>query len=151
MAGGYQTTGERADRGTGGGVDSGGGWINGRGDDTMTMLVGYRVMREAFESLEWWRMEPRDELVEGGGAMCLAGPGRQYLVYLPEGKPTTLRLEPGSYAVRLLNCRTGAWTELGRVEGGSPWTTPAMADAGDWAVTLRAVGRRGRGDVARGA
>lgn len=38
MADGYQTTGERADTGTGWGPDAGGGWINGRGDDSVVML-----------------------------------------------------------------------------------------------------------------
>ena len=38
MAGAYQTTGESARRGTNIWPDTGGGWINGRGDDTMVML-----------------------------------------------------------------------------------------------------------------
>ncbi|CAN5407244.1 DUF5605 domain-containing protein [soil metagenome] len=38
MAGCYQTTGERADEGTGAGNDEGGGWINGRGNDKMIMF-----------------------------------------------------------------------------------------------------------------
>ena len=42
MAGGYQTAGETARRGTNIWPDTGGGWMNGRGDDTMTMFVGYR-------------------------------------------------------------------------------------------------------------
>jgi hypothetical protein len=66
MAGGCQTTGERADRGTGGGPDTGGGWINGRGDDTMTMLEGYGHIVTCFTSLRWWKMEPRDDLVSKG-------------------------------------------------------------------------------------
>ena len=41
MAGCYQTAGERADRGTGWGPDSGGGWLNGRGDDEMILFRGY--------------------------------------------------------------------------------------------------------------
>jgi hypothetical protein len=38
MAGGYQTTGETSRRGTNVWPDTGGGWMNGRGDDTMTMF-----------------------------------------------------------------------------------------------------------------
>ncbi|MCC6446617.1 MAG: hypothetical protein IT210_24580 [Armatimonadetes bacterium] len=49
MAGGYQTTGERTDRGT----ETGGGWINGRGDKTMVMLDGYAHMVGFFTRLEW--------------------------------------------------------------------------------------------------
>src|SRR5262245_39127724 len=48
MAGGYQTTGERADTGTGWGPDTGGGWINGRGDASMKMLTGYAHIRTFF-------------------------------------------------------------------------------------------------------
>ncbi len=41
MAGGYQTAGETCRRGTNIAPDTGGGWMNGRGDDTMTMFLGY--------------------------------------------------------------------------------------------------------------
>jgi hypothetical protein len=88
LAGGYQTTGERADRGTGSGPDSGGGWINGRGDDQMTMLEGYGHIVTCVSSLKWWKMEPRDDLVSQG-MNCLAEPGQQYLVYVPQGGDAT--------------------------------------------------------------
>ncbi len=58
MAGCYQTTGERADTGTGWGPDTGGGWLNGRGDDSMTMLVGYGHIVDFFTSLRWWELNP---------------------------------------------------------------------------------------------
>ena len=63
MAGGYQTTGERADTGTGGGADTGGGWINGRGDNSMVMLQGYGHMVDFFTSIPWWTLNPDDELI----------------------------------------------------------------------------------------
>ena len=63
MAGGYQTTGERADTGTGWGADTGGGWINGRGDDSMVMLQGYAHMVDFFTSIPWWTLNPDDELI----------------------------------------------------------------------------------------
>ncbi len=63
MAGGYQTTGERADTGTGWGPDTGGGWINGRGDDSMVMLKGYAHMVDFFTAIPWWTLEPDDGLV----------------------------------------------------------------------------------------
>ena len=58
MAGCYQTTGERADAGTGWGSDTGGGWLNGRGDDSMTMLVGYGHIVDFFTSVRWWELNP---------------------------------------------------------------------------------------------
>lgn len=63
LAGGYQTTGERADRGTGWGPDTGGGWINGRGDDTMTMLELYGHLYDFFTSMTWWKLVPDTNLV----------------------------------------------------------------------------------------
>lgn len=64
MAGGYQTTGETARRGTNVLPDTGGGWMNGRGDETVTMLQGYARMVDFFMSFEWWKTEPHDELVK---------------------------------------------------------------------------------------
>ena len=63
LAGGYQTTGERADRGTGWGPDTGGGWINGRGDDEMTMLELYGHIYDFFTSVTWWKLLPDTNLV----------------------------------------------------------------------------------------
>jgi len=64
MAGGYQTTGERADTGTGWGPDTGGGWINGRGDHSMVMLQGYGHIVDFFTVIPWWTLNPDDDLVE---------------------------------------------------------------------------------------
>lgn len=64
MAGGYQTTGERADTGTGWGPDTGGGWINGRGDKSMVMLKGYGRIVDFFTSIPWWKLEPNNEFFE---------------------------------------------------------------------------------------
>lgn len=64
MAGGYQTTGERADTGTGWGPDTGGGWINGRGDESMVMLEGYGRIVDFFTSIPWWTLEPSNEFFE---------------------------------------------------------------------------------------
>jgi hypothetical protein len=134
LAGGYQTTGERADRGTGAGADSGGGWINGRGDDAMTMLQGYAHLAACFGRLQWWKMEPHDELVDGGH-YCLAEPGRQYLVYLPAGGRAHVELAQGRYRAEWFNPRTGEVLPIGPVRG-PRWTSPAAADEEDWAVLL---------------
>lgn len=63
LAGGYQTTGERANQGTGHGPDTGGGWINGRGDDDMTMLVLYGHLYDFFTGITWWKLQPDTNLV----------------------------------------------------------------------------------------
>jgi hypothetical protein len=142
MAGCYQTTGETARRGTGYWPDTGGGWVNGRGDDTMVMLHGYAHIVEFFTAFPWWTTEPHDELVDGG-AFCLADPGRLYAVYLPMGHKVTVKLLPGAYAARWFNPRTGkaeplpALTHRGDAAG-APWTSPEPPDSGDWALLLTA-------------
>jgi hypothetical protein len=64
MAGCYQTTGERADTGTGWGPDTGGGWLNGRGDDSMIMLIGYGHIVDFFTSIPWWQLNPDNDFFE---------------------------------------------------------------------------------------
>lgn len=135
MAGGYQTTGERADRGTGKGADSGGGWLTGRGDGQMTMLEGYGHIVTCFTSLQWWKLEPKDDLVSQG-AYCLAEPGQQYLVYLPKGGKVDLKLAEAKYSAQWFNPRNGQWKDIGVVSGPT-WASPSSADDGDWAIVLR--------------
>jgi hypothetical protein len=136
MAGGYQTTGESARRGTQIWPDTGGGWMNGRGDDTMTMLQGYARMVEFFTSFEWWKLEPHDELIDGGN-FCLASPGNLYVVYLPQGRPGTLRLPDGVFEAHWYNPLTGDSIGLDRVNGGR-WAIPAPPASGqDWALFAR--------------
>jgi hypothetical protein len=141
MAGCYQTTGETARRGTGYWPDTGGGWVNGRGDDTMVMLRGYAHIVEFFTSFKWWTTEPHDELVDGG-AYCLANPGRVYAVYLPMGKKVNVKLLPGTYEARWFNPRNGKREPLpkvkhqGKPKTATPWPTPEPPDSGDWALLI---------------
>jgi hypothetical protein len=138
MAGGFQTTGESARRGTNVWPDTGGGWLNGRGDETMTMLQGYARMVDFFTGFEWWKTEPHDELVSKG-AYCLANPGEVYAVYLPHGGRVTTRLKPGTYAAEWFNPSSGAKISLGRADG-PVWTSPGTPDGMDWALLLRFTG-----------
>src|SRR3984957_19546016 len=142
MAGGYQTAGESAKRGTNVWPDTGGGWMNGRGDDTQTMFVGYGHIVDFFASFEWWKTDPHDELV-GGGAYCLAKPGEIYAVYLPNRVTTTtperqsvkVRLEPGTYDAHWFSATTGAIIPLPPVKG-TVWESPQAPDWSDWALLL---------------
>jgi len=137
MAGGYQTTGESARRGTNIWPDTGGGWVNGRGDETMTMLQGYAHMVDFFTSFDWWKTEPHDELVDGGN-YCLAMPGRIYAIYLPHGGNVTVRLESGRYRGVLWNAATGESTTLPAINVGAlSWTSPALPGLADWAIVLQ--------------
>ena len=135
MAGAYGTAGETARRGTNIWPDTGGGWLNGRSDDTTTMLNGYAHMVDFFTSFEWWKTEPHDELVSDG-AYCVAEPGKTYAVYLPKGGKVTVTLKPGQYRAEWFSAMTGERVPIGPVAGPA-WTSPAAPDVNDWALLLR--------------
>jgi hypothetical protein len=134
MAGGYQTAGETARRGTNIWPDMGGGWMNGRGDDTMTMFLGYGHMVDLFASFEWWTTNPHDELVSNGD-YCLADPGKVYAVYLPHGGKVSIQLQSGRYHAFWFNAMTGEKIGLPPFEGSS-WTSPDAPDSNDWALLI---------------
>ena len=90
MAGGYQTAGESARRGTNIWPDTGGGWMNGRGDDTMTMFSATRTWSTSLRAsnggrphrmTSWWTK----------GKYCLAQPGEIYAIYLPNSGGVTVQ------------------------------------------------------------
>jgi hypothetical protein len=136
VAGGYQTAGETARRGTNIWPDMGGGWMNGRGDDTMTMFLGYGHMVDFFTSFDWWKTNPHDEFVNNGN-YCLADPGKTYAVYLPRGGDVTIQLKSGRYDVYWFNAFSGEKIDLPAVEGQS-WTSPVAPDHNDWVLLLQA-------------
>jgi len=88
-----------------------------------------------FTSLKWWKMQPRDDLVNQG-AYCLAEPGQQYLVYLPKGGKAEVKLDDGKYQAQWCNPPNGKWAAIGGASG-PKWTSPKSPDEGDWAVVLR--------------
>jgi hypothetical protein len=137
MAGCYQTTGETARRGTGYWPDTGGGWINGRGDGSMVMLNGYARIVDFFTSFDWWKTDPHDELADNS-AFCLAEPGKTYAVYLPRGGKVTVKLGKGTYQAHWFNPRSGETKALPAANGPA-WTSPESPDAGDWALLLQRI------------
>jgi hypothetical protein len=143
-AGGYQTTGETANRGTGFPPDTGGGWVNGRGDDSMTLLRGNAHLVSFFTGFDWWLAEPHNELVDLP-AVCLARPGQDYAIYLPNQSTVTIKLEGTlSYRARWFNPRTGEWIKL--PDATVPqWTSPLPPTQGDWALLLASYDWRGTG------
>jgi hypothetical protein len=135
MAGGYGTTGETARRGTNIWPDTGGGWLNGRGDGSMTMLEGYARMLEFFTAFEWWRTEPHDELVTAG-SYCIAEPGRLYAIYLPHGGKVTVKLQKGTYILQSFDPQTGERPERTAVRGNT-WTFTRSPTNRDMALLFR--------------
>lgn len=135
MAGGYQTSGETCRRGTNVWPDTGGGWMNGRGDDTMTMFLGYGHIVDFFTGFPWWTTEPHDELVDGGN-YCLANPGQIYAVYLPAGGKVTVHLAPGRYRAQWFDPNSGERIPIDtEVEGGA-WNSPEAPGRNDWALLI---------------
>ena len=137
MAGGYQTAGESARRGTNIRPDMGGGWLNGRGDDTQTMFLGYGHIVDFFTGFEWWKTNPHDELVNNG-SYCLADPGETYAIYLPHGGQVTVQLQRGRYRAAWFSALTGEKIELSPADG-PVWTSPAAPNNNDWALLLQAM------------
>lgn len=129
MAGGYQTTGERADE------PGQGGWITGLGNDRMTMLDGYAKMTDFFTSFEWWKLDPADGLADNGG-LVLAEKNKRYAVYAPAGDKVRVKVPAGAWRVRAYNPRTGEWgrkTDETADDGG---LTIRFADGEDWAAVV---------------
>ena len=93
------------------GPDMGGGWMNGRGDDTMTMFFGYGHILEFFTSFDWWQTGPHDDFVDHDN-YCLAKPGSLYAIYLPKGGKVGVALASGTYEAKWFNPQTGEWIPI---------------------------------------
>jgi hypothetical protein len=111
MAGGYQTTGERAN------VPGCGGWITGRGNETMTMFDGYRHLVDFFTALPWWRLNPDNSFFEAEDGSRNTAPvvglraARNDMAVLYFSAGGSARIKPGLLPDRLkvqwFNPRTG--------------------------------------------
>jgi hypothetical protein len=134
MAGCYQTTGESTRTGTGAEADSGGGWVNGRGDDSMVMLRDNRHLADFFTAFDWWNYRPQNDLVEQK-LPCLARDGERYVVYLSSGGQATIKLSAGKYRARWFNPRSGGFSEAG-VAVAPVWTSDETPGQGDWVLML---------------
>lgn len=62
-----------------------------RPEDSPPGYQYFHHLRDFFEATGYWRMEPADELVSAG--FCLAEPGHEYVVFLNQSAPFTLKLE----------------------------------------------------------
>ena len=130
MAGGYQTTGERAN------VVGYGGWINGRGNKEMTMLDGYANLQKFFERLEWWKLEPTPQAVVQGNALCLTG-AWTWVIYMPQGGQVIVNVPVAKFPLKVCsyNPRTGALKSAGTLQWESDrrggWRSPMLPDGED--------------------
>ncbi|MEK7395306.1 MAG: DUF4038 domain-containing protein [Candidatus Poribacteria bacterium] len=134
MAGGYQTTGEKAETDDGWHDTAGGGWINGRGDDSMTMLSGYGYIMDFFTSISWWELEPNNDFIEkpDGVYASRSDKGDLGVVYFPSGKEIKIKpdvLKNGLKA-KWYNPRNGQWSDAKCLQD----NTYKAPDDNDWAL-----------------
>ena len=117
---------------------SAGSGLKGSGSADMTedttmegMLSNLHSFIEA--GVEFWNMTPSDNLVTSGTAYCLANPGNEYVVYLPDGGSVTIDLSDamGSLNVEWYDPRNGTYPDEGTVAGGAneSFTPPFSGDA----------------------
>jgi hypothetical protein len=100
-----------------------------------TQLGGARAF---MESLPFWEMEPRNELVKDGQALCLARPGEAYALYLPTGGSVTVGLSPNAtYEAAWWNPANGkdaSFQNKQTIRGGTQRLT--APGGGDWALRI---------------
>ena len=97
------------------------------------------------QEVEFYKLTPHDELLAKDMALrvyALAEPGRQYLVFAPDGEPFALWLKEGEYQNNVwIDARTGNKTIAPPVTGlgtNSPIAFTAPDKATDWTLILRA-------------
>jgi len=89
--------------------------------------------------VRFWEMEPRGELASTG--VCLARPGREYVVYAANGGPFTVDLQAATglrLAVRWFDPRCGKSQVAAELPGGDPRQTFQPPFAGDAVLHLKA-------------
>ncbi len=107
-------------------------------EKTWTELGGARAF---LESLPFPEMQPHNELVTRGRALCLAKLGEAYALYLPEGGSIELQLPTAAFRVEWWDPAqgaTGTFADGGRTEGGrSTLTAPSSSD---WGLRITRIG-----------
>jgi hypothetical protein len=93
-----------------------------------------------FDSLPAARLEPASERLGDASAFCLEIPGRFYLLYLPDGAPTTLQLDvPGRYGIGFYDPREGGGLvniRFFNVESPGAYPVEGFPDTRDWVVCI---------------
>jgi len=102
------------------------------------------VMLDVMESIPYWTMMPRNDLVDSGD-YCLASPGTEYVVYSESSEPVSLDLSDarGTLSVEWIKPDTGERFPVGAVTGGSrrTFTSPTETLTGDWVLLVRRLSR----------
>jgi hypothetical protein len=95
------------------------------------------IMNDFWATLAYWKLRPDHALVNAG-SLCLADPGREYVIYRPSGGTITLELPETDSALRAewLDPRTGTRKPTAVATGGAQrtWSCP---DARDWVLHVQ--------------
>ena len=92
-----------------------------------------RLVWDFFETVPFYRMTPRQDLVDRG--FCLAEDGVQYLVYLETGGAVNVTTQGGPYKVAWINARNPEKRKsTGKTSHGRNLRSPSVDD--DWLLHL---------------
>ena len=93
--------------------------------------MGY--IRAFWKGIEWWKMSPDNSLVTSGTGYCLVNPGKEYVVYLPNGGLVTIDLSGagGTLEAEWFNPGEGTYSGKRSVDSGGiiEFTPPFSSDA----------------------
>lgn len=100
--------------------------------------VNHDIVRKVwdfFETIPFYRMSPNQQIVDNG--FCLAGQGKQYLVYLPDGGVVNVTVKAGLYKVIWIDAQnTSDRRYAGTTDNGKELSVPSGGD--DWLLYLTA-------------
>lgn len=107
-----------------------------RPEDTPPGYGYFKHLRDFFQGTDYWRLAPADGLVSEG--YCLADPGRQYVVFLNNARPFSLKLEALAAPLKAewFNPFTGKRRDAGTLTGPAAQLTPPE-DFGAGPIALR--------------
>lgn len=95
------------------------------------------IMNDFLSGLAYWKLKP-DQTLVNAGSLCLADPGREYVVYRQSGGTIMIDLPGGAPAFQAewLDPRIGTKKGVVAVEGGAKRTF-SCPDARDWVLHLK--------------
>ena len=98
-------------------------------------------LRKFINKTKFHECQPHRDLILSGNALCLANPGKEYVVYLPEGGSVEVDLKDvpsgTTLACRQYHPRTGEFRTQRDVAGKkAEFTLPTSGVAEDWALHL---------------
>ncbi|HLN54974.1 MAG TPA: DUF5060 domain-containing protein [Bacteroidales bacterium] len=102
-----------------------------------------RIAVDFFKKLPLKEMKSADELTEKDN-YCLAKENGLYVVYLPQGKQSTVKVPAGSYDIQWFNPRSGGDFLNGSIttitgKGSIPTGKPPVDDGKDWVCLVKLI------------